>query len=59
MPLSKLQAREWAAILRGSDDATIRQPLWNWSPALRPLVIHERRVRWGVPTDEDFDPEYS
>jgi hypothetical protein len=44
--------------LKGADDAYIRQPLWNFHPDNRAHVLHERRVRFGVPTADDFDPEY-
>jgi hypothetical protein len=45
-------------ILKGADDAYVRQPLWNFPPSYRAHVLHERRVRFGVPTADDFDPEY-
>jgi hypothetical protein len=59
MPLSKGAQQHIAAGLRDAPDETIRRPLWEWHPSVVPLVLHERRVRFGVPTDEDFDPEYS
>jgi hypothetical protein len=47
-----------ARFLKGADDAYIRRPLWEFRPSYRAHVIHERRVRFGVPTADDFDPEY-
>ena len=58
MALSETQREGWVVILRSAEDEALRQPLWNWPPILVPLVQHERRVRFGVPTDDDFDPEY-
>lgn len=37
-------------------DDTIRQPLWLFSPSFRPLVLHERRRRFGI-DDERIDPD--
>jgi hypothetical protein len=45
-------------LLQGASDEYIRRPLWEWSPADRPEVIHERRRRFGV-FEETGDPEYS
>jgi hypothetical protein len=56
--LSDAHARVVRAALRVATDNTIRQPLWNFHPSYRAHVIHERRVRFGVPTADDFDPEY-
>lgn len=43
--------------LPAASDETIRLPLWDFSPAMRNAVIHERRVRFGV-YEETGDPEY-
>ena len=59
MALSKAQARVAARILKGASDEYIRLPLWEFHPYSAPLILHERRVRWGVPSEDDFDPEYS
>jgi hypothetical protein len=39
-------------------DVDIKRPLWEFTPAERPAVIHERRRRFGV-YEEVGDPEYS
>lgn len=39
-------------LMRIYPDDAIRSGLWNFEPEHRPLVIHERRVRFGV--DDDF-----
>lgn len=59
--MPKLDASEpynWARALRETDDETVKRPLWEFPPDARLAVLHERRVRFGVPTEEDFDPEY-
>lgn len=56
--LSKDQRAIVVRILKGADDTYVRQPLWEFHPANVPHVLHERRVRFGVPTQDDFDPEY-
>lgn len=48
-----------AVALRSVPDDVIRAPLWEWAPADRPVVIHERRRRFGIPDADDFDPEYN
>jgi hypothetical protein len=35
------------SVLRGTEDDAIRGPLWEWAPAWRLAVIHERRRRFG------------
>ncbi|QAY26952.1 hypothetical protein SEA_SHAWTY_27 [Streptomyces phage Shawty] len=51
-------AAEWADFMRGTADENVRRPLWEYPPEARLAVLHERRVRFGVPTGDDFDPEY-
>ncbi|MFJ4529068.1 hypothetical protein [Streptomyces nigrescens] len=48
---------EFALAIRS--DEYIRQPLWNFRPEERPLVIAERRRRFGIADEEIGDPEYS
>lgn len=48
----------WTRALRGATDETVKAPLWEFPPEARLAVLHERRVRFGVPTEDDFDPEY-
>lgn len=55
--LTAAQHTQTAAILKSAGDEYIRQPLWEFPPDYRPLVIHERRRRFGV-QDEIGDPEY-
>ena len=60
--MAKLDASQpynWARALRGADDETVRRPLWEFPVEAVKAVQHERRRRFGVPTDDDFDPEYS
>lgn len=41
-------------------DAALTAPLWNWTPDVRPAVLHERRVRSLILDDEPTgDPEYT
>lgn len=56
--MSKLEAEEWARVLKAAEDATVKSPLWMFPPEAAAAVLHERRVRFGVPTADDFDPEY-
>lgn len=42
-----------AEILRKSDDSHIRLPLWKFSPRVRKAVLHERRVRFGEPLEDE------
>ncbi|QAX94023.1 hypothetical protein SEA_EURATIS_28 [Streptomyces phage Euratis] len=59
--MQKLDAAEpynWARALRGAEDVTVSSPLWGFPPEARLAVLHERRVRFGVPSRDDFDPEY-
>lgn len=44
----------FAEILRGQSDNYVRQPLWNFTPADRKAVLHERRRRFGI-EDERID----
>jgi len=37
-------------------DVYIAGPLWEWPPGSVPDVLHERRVRFGIP-DERIDPD--
>lgn len=46
--------RDFASILRGLPDVDIQRPLWEFTPAERPFVIHERRRRFGVDDEEGF-----
>jgi hypothetical protein len=45
-------------VMRSASDGAVRAPLWAYPPYTRPAVLHERRRRFGVPTADDFDPEY-
>lgn len=46
--------------LRTLPDDHIRAPLWMFVPEVRPLVLHERRRRFGDYNDPpEADPEYS
>jgi hypothetical protein len=59
--VAKLDASEpynWARALFRADIETVRRPLWEFPPEARTAVLHERRVRFGIPTQDDFDPEY-
>jgi hypothetical protein len=56
--LSKWQRATAVRILKGADDDYLRQPLWEFHPYYVPHILHERRVRFGVPSADDFDPEY-
>jgi hypothetical protein len=38
---------------RGVSDEVIRGPLWGFAPADRPAILHERRRRFGL--SEDFE----
>lgn len=58
-PLSLHALRATAVILSDATDAEIRSPLWDWLPEERPLVIAERRRRFGIADEEIGDPEYS
>jgi hypothetical protein len=48
----------WAHVMRGASDDAVKAPLWQYPPEARLAVLHERRARFGVPTADDFDPEY-
>lgn len=54
-----MERRDWAATMAGATDELIRSPLWGFPPEARQAVIHERRRRFGVYEEDDFDPEYS
>lgn len=56
-PLPPEALKSAAEVLKGAPDEGIRRPLWEFLPELAPLVIHERRVRFGW-DDGEFDPEY-
>jgi hypothetical protein len=56
--LSEAQRATMVRILKGADDNYVRLPLWNFHPYYRAHVLHERARRFGVPTADDFDPEY-
>jgi len=54
-----MSAREgWSRVLARATDDVVSRPLWELSPGLRPLFLAERRRRFGVPSADDFDPEY-
>lgn len=48
----------WARVMKGASDEAVGAPLWQYPPEARLAVLHERRARFGVPTADDFDPEY-
>lgn len=59
--MSRLEAatpEAWVSVMRGASDEAAKAPLWQYPPEARPAVLRERRVRFGVPTADDFDPEY-
>lgn len=59
--MAKLDASppyNWSRALRNTDDETVKAPLWDFPPEAARAVLRERRVRFGVPTADDFDPEY-
>lgn len=58
MPLSDSQRQTARRMLAAASDNYLRLPLWDFHPYYRPLILSERRRRFGVPTQEDFDPEY-
>lgn len=42
-----------AEILRKVDDSYVRLPLWKFVPRVRKAVLHERRVRFGEPIEDE------
>lgn len=48
----------WASVMHAASEESVRAPLWLYPPEARLAVLRERRVRFGVPTADDFDPEY-
>lgn len=48
----------WARVMRGASDEAVRAPLWKYPPEARRAVLSARARRFGVPTRDDFDPEY-
>lgn len=50
---------QWSGLLRGASDEEIRRPLWEFPPAARPAVQHERRVRFRIDDEPIGDIEYS
>jgi hypothetical protein len=48
----------WARVMRNASDDAVKAPLWQYPPEARLAVLTERRRRFGVPTRDDFDPEY-
>lgn len=48
----------FAQLLTVVPDDHVKRPLWEFSPAERKAVIHERRRRFGVYEEDDIDPEY-
>jgi hypothetical protein len=48
-------------VLRFAADGYVKQPLWDFPPAYRLQVIHERRVRFAPLMDDEpaGDPIYS
>lgn len=49
---------QWAEALKYASDHLVRTPLWEFPPRAANAVLHVRRRRFGVPTADDFDPEY-
>lgn len=60
MALSESQRKTAVRILVDASDEYLRQPLWDFHPSYRPLVLSER-ARRGLITDPEpiGDPEYS
>jgi hypothetical protein len=56
--VSKTDRPECASALRFATDETVKLPLWDFSPGMRLAVLHERARRFGIPTTDDFDPEF-
>jgi len=52
--LSDLGQRLVTAALQTAPDEEILRPLWDFAPAARKPVLHERRRRFGIP-DERID----
>ncbi|QAX94727.1 hypothetical protein HOV12_gp27 [Streptomyces phage Lilbooboo] len=48
----------WARVMRGASDDAVKAPLWQYPPEARRAVLSERARRFGVPSADDFDPEY-
>jgi hypothetical protein len=46
---------DFPALLRWLPDVDIQRPLWEFTPAERPAVIHERRRRFGVDDEAGFE----
>lgn len=54
--MSKLDSAEpydWTSALAGTEDETVRAPLWTFPPEAVRAVIHERRVRFGFDDGDD------
>lgn len=56
MPDSVPETLTFAQVLRTLSDEEIRKPLWEWTPAEIPAVIHERRRRFGVDDEDGENP---
>lgn len=51
---------EWTeTALRFASDDYVKQPLWQFPPRVRPMILAERRKRFGAPDDEIGDPDYA
>ncbi|CAA07128.1 gp4a [Lomovskayavirus C31] len=48
----------WAHTMRTASDDAVKAPLWQYPPEARRAVLSERARRFGIPTADDFDPEY-
>ncbi len=47
-PLQPAALRAVSAVLGTASDADVRRPLWEFLPEEVPLVLHERRRRFGI-----------
>lgn len=60
MPLNAAQRKSTAAVLATTTDEYLMQPLWNFHPYRRPLILSERNRRGFVSDPEPIgDAEYS
>ncbi|MFJ9318820.1 hypothetical protein [Streptomyces globisporus] len=61
MPLSATQEATAVRTIRGAADEYLQQPLWNFHPFYRPLILSERKRRSILQGDPEQtgDPDYT